>query len=489
MNLHLAIIVAYAAGLVALGFYISRRVKTSSDFFVAGRSLSPRLLFATLLAANIGGGSTVGAAGLGYQYGLSAWWWVGSAGLGQLILAATVGPRIWRLANRHDFFTLGDFLGWRYSSGVRAVTAVLVWLGSLSILAGQLIGIAWILNVVTGVSKPIGCLLGGLCVTLYFSAGGLISSVWVNVVQLTVKLVGLGLALPIALAAVGGWQGMSRASMSRVPEGFLSMTGIGTSGILGYIVLLVPPFIVSPGLLQKIYGARDESAVRIGTAVNGVILLVYSFVPALLGMVASAALPGFGNREMAMPAVLMHLLPAWAGALALAAIFSAEVNAADAVLFMLATSLSKDLYKSFLRPSASGEHLLRVSRISSVGAGLLGVALAIQLPTIISALSIFYGLVTVSLFVPIIAGLYSRGPRAGTALAAIAASVIATVALQVSTSGAGIWGIPPVPAGLLVSVAVFLADGTRGISQRQTVESQSNKSERRIDLDQKTRGA
>ena len=461
MNLHLVVIVVYAAGLVGLGFYISRRVRTSSDFFVAGRRLSPRLLFATLLAANIGGGSTVGAAGLGYQFGLSAWWWVGSAGLGQLILAATVGPRIWKLAKSNNFYTLGDFLGWRYSPAVRAVIAVLLWLGSLSILAGQLIGIAWILNVVTGAPKPIGCLLGGLCATLYFSAGGLLSSVWVNVVQLTVKLVGLGLALPISLAVVGGWHGISGAAAPQLSQGFLSMAGIGTSGILGYVVLLVPAFIVSPGLLQKIYGARDESAVRLGTAANGALLLVYSFVPVLLGMAARAAFPGFENREMAMPAVLTHQLPVWAGALALAAIFSAEVNAADAVLFMLATSLSKDLYNTFLCPSASEEHLLRVSRIGSVAAGLLSVGLAIQLPTIISALSIFYGLVTVSLLVPVVAGLYSRRPGAGTAVAAIAASVTVTAALHLSTSGAGLWGIPPIPAGLIVSALVFLAGSVK----------------------------
>jgi SSS family solute:Na+ symporter len=471
VNLYLVVIVLYAAALVGLGFYVSRRVRTSSDFFVAGRRLPPQLLFATLLAANIGGGSTVGAAGLGYQYGLSAWWWVGSAGLGQLILAVTVGPRIWRLAASNNFYTLGDFLSWRYSPAVRAFIAVLLWLGSLSILAGQLIGIAWILNVVTGAPKPIGCLLGGLCVTLYFSAGGLLSSVWVNVVQLTVKLVGLGLALPISLAAAGGWHGIARVARPQLPQGFLSMTGIGSSGILEYLVLLVPPFIVSPGLLQKIYGARDESAVRLGTAANGAVLLVYSFVPVFLGMAASAVFAGFENREMAMPAVLTQMLPAWAGALALAAIFSAEVNAADAVLFMLATSLSKDLYKSFLRPSASGEQLLRVGRISSVVAGLMGVGLATQLPTIISALSIFYGLVTVSLFVPVVAGLYSQRPKAGTAVVAITASVAATIMLHLATGGAGLWGIPPVPAGLLISAIVFLAGSISGRDPGEPVNS------------------
>ncbi len=471
MNVHLVVIITYAAGLVGLGFYVSRRVRSASDFFVAGRRLPSRLLFATLLAANIGGGSTVGAAGLGYQYGLSAWWWVGSAGLGQLILAATVGPRIWKLARSNGFYTLGDFLGWRYSPAVRALIAVLLWVGSLSILAGQLIGIAWILNVVTGAPKPLGCLLGGLCVTLYFSAGGLLSSVRVNVVQLTVKMAGLLLALPISLAVVGGWHGISKTAGAELSQGFLSMTGIGTAGILGYVVLLVPPFIVSPGLLQKIYGARDESAARFGTAANGLVLLLYSFVPVLLGMAACAAYPGFQNREMAMPAVLMHLLPVWAGALALAAIFSAELNAADAVLFMLATSLSKDLYQSFLRPSASGEHLLRVGRISSVVAGLMGVGLAIQLPTIISALSIFYGLVTVSLFVPVVAGLYSRRPDAGTAVTAISASVTVTASLHLATGGAGMWGIPPVPAGLLVSVALFLAGSLRGRNSVRTLDA------------------
>lgn len=60
---------------VALGLWISRKVSTTSDFFVAGRRLGPGLLFSTLVAANIGAGSTVGAAGLGYRDGLSAWWW------------------------------------------------------------------------------------------------------------------------------------------------------------------------------------------------------------------------------------------------------------------------------------------------------------------------------------------------------------------------------------------------------------------------------
>src|SRR5204862_3607839 len=150
---YLAIIVIYSLAQIALGVWVARRLEGSRDFFVAGRALGPGLLFATFLAANIGSGSTIGAAGLGYRDGLAAVWWVGSAGLGSLLLALSVGPRIRRLAAEHDLRTMGDFLEWRYDRRVRATMAVLLWVGTVCILAGQLVGIAWILTVVIGIPK------------------------------------------------------------------------------------------------------------------------------------------------------------------------------------------------------------------------------------------------------------------------------------------------------------------------------------------------
>jgi solute:Na+ symporter, SSS family len=74
VNLHLVVLVSYALALMALGLWIGRRVRVAGDFFVAGRRLGPGLLFSTMLAANIGAGSTVGATALGYANGISAWW-------------------------------------------------------------------------------------------------------------------------------------------------------------------------------------------------------------------------------------------------------------------------------------------------------------------------------------------------------------------------------------------------------------------------------
>ncbi|HEY2014484.1 MAG TPA: sodium:solute symporter family protein [Bryobacteraceae bacterium] len=458
---YLAVLLAYAGGLVALGLYLSRRVHSTKDFFVAGRQLPPGLIFATFLAANIGAGSTVGATGRGYSQGLSAVWWVGSAGLGSLVLAFFVGPRIYRLARQHNLLTVGDFLEMRYSRGVRLFLGATLWLGCLFILAGQLIAIAWILNVTAGLAKPWGCALGGLVVAVYFSAGGLRTAAWLHVIQIAVKMTGFFVAVPWALHAIGGWD---RLHAIAAPPGYFSPVGVGLKGVLGYIVVFMPNFFIAPGLIQKLYGARDESAVRKGVGWQAAVLLLYAVLPAVLGMIARAAYPGLANPELALPTLLRDLLPWWLGALLLGGVFSAELSAGDAVLFMLSTSLGKDLYKSLLNPAAGEEQLLRVTKLTSAMAGVLGTALAMVLPTVVDALTAFYGLLTVVLMVPLLSGLYLKSPTSFAALATMATSVIAMLAAQFLTAGKGIGILNPVAlgiaAGAVVMVMMVFSKGT-----------------------------
>lgn len=454
MNFTLVLLLVYAAGLIFLGLWIGRRVRDTASFFVAGRRLSPWLLGATILAANIGAGSTVGAAGLGYQNGLAAWWWVGSAAIGTAILGLWIGPRIWKIAAERGLYTVGDYLELRYGPSVRVVVAGLMWIATLAILAGQLIAAAWILDVVAGVPKPVGCLIAGVVMTLYFAAGGLLTSAWVNLVQLIVLLAGLLLTLPIALHGVGGWDGIVEAARTAGPD-YLGFTSGGSSGWM-YLFLLVPAFIISPGLLQKVYGARDARTVRIGVIVSAVALGLFAIVPPLFGMIARVVDPALANPELALPIVFTQALPPALGALALAAVFSAEISSADAILFMLSTSASEDIYKRFIRPDASDRQVLRMARITAVAGGGFGIALAIALPSVIGSLSVFYTLMSVSLFVPIVAGLYTRKPGTPAALAAMAGGMAGVVAVQFGALPAAGW-VTPYTVGLTAAAVCFLA--------------------------------
>jgi SSS family solute:Na+ symporter len=465
VTIQLVLLLAYAIALVALGLWIGRRVESSGAFFVAGRSLGPGLLFATILAANIGAGSTVGAAGLGYRDGLSAWWWVGSAGIGTLVLGLWVGPKLWRVAAQRGLYTVGDYLEHRYGSSVRAVIAALLWVGSLAILAGQLIAVAWVLEVVAGTPRWGGILIGGAVMTAYFAAGGLLTSAWVNLVQLCVLMLGFAVAIPWALVSAGGWEAV--VSSAPASNGFFNPLQGGDSGWM-YLALLAPAFIVSPGLIQKVYGATDEKAVRLGVGAAGIALLVFAAGPPLLGMLAHVYAPGLENHELALPTVLMVGLPPLLGTLALAAVFSAEISSADAILFMLSTSLSKDLYKRFYRPEASDRDVLAVARRAAVAGGGLALVLGFTLPGVIDALTVFYSLLSVSLFVPVIAGIYAR--RAGTpeALAAIAAGVMGLVAARLMDLGSLSTLLDETLVGLAASAVAVLVVGTirRGAPER-----------------------
>jgi solute:Na+ symporter, SSS family len=447
LNLHLVILTCYSLALMGLGLWIGRHVRGASDFFVASRRLGPGLIFSTMLAANIGAGSTVGATSTAYTIGLGAWWWVGSAAIGCLILALWVGPAMRRVAAEQNLRTVGDYLEYRYDERVRGIVAALLWIGSLFILASQLIGLGWILEVVAGIPRPVGCAIGGLVIAVYFAAGGLLTSAWVNVVQLSVKMIGFAIAVPIALSWFGGWTALRAVN----PGDSAYWTFAGDSAVK-YVLLLAPAFIVSPGLLQKIFGAADDRAVRLGVGLNAVGLLLFAAVPMLLGIIARGRFPGIAESpNLALPMVFMHGLPPLAGAIALAAVFSAEVSAADAVLFMLTTSLSQDLYKRFVHPAADDRRVLAVARLATVVSGALGVALAVYSEDLVQTLSIFYALLGVSLFVPIITGLYIRRTTSDAAIAAVLGGVGGMLVVQGATGGAGYGLLGPAPAGLLTA--------------------------------------
>jgi SSS family solute:Na+ symporter len=334
---------------------------------------------------------------------------------------------------------------------VRGLVTSVLWFATLFILAGQLIGVATILNVVAGVPMPAGAAIGGALMTTYFAAGGLLGSAWINLVQLIVLLIGFAIAVPIAMTGAGGWSGLVEAPA--LPAHYASFWNGGASTAL--LLLLVPPFVSSPGLLQKAYGARSERAVRMGTALNGAALMVFAFVPAVLGMAARAHHPELAQDQLALPTLLTENLPSGIGSLLLAAIFSAEISTADAVLFMLATSLSQDLYRRFVNPGASDGQVLKVARYAAIGGGALGILLAILTPTIIGALSVFYTVLGAGLFLPIVVGLHARRPQARAVGVSIVAGMATVLVVQIASAGRGFGIWTPALCGLTAAASGY----------------------------------
>jgi SSS family solute:Na+ symporter len=241
------------------------------------------------------------------------------------------------------------------------------------------------------------------------------------------------------------------AFVSGAESSFWTGTGVGWQTLL----LLAPAFFLSPGLLQKAYGARSPEALTRGVFWSGVVLAVFAWLPVLLGMAARQLQPDLAAAEMALPAVLALNVPVAVGSLALAAVLSAELSSADAVLFMLATSGARDFYRGILRPKATDAEVLTVARGLAVFGGIVGFGLTFYMDTVVGAITVFYQLMIVTLFAPILGGLVL--PKAGrwSALASMLVGVATLITAYLATGGAG-WGwAAPHFVGLIASAVTY----------------------------------
>src|SRR5206468_1356078 len=159
-----------------------------------------------------------------------------------------------------------------------------------------LIAGAAVLDVVAGLSRPLGAGISAVVMMIYFVAGGLLSSAWVNLVQLVVLMAGFLIAIPAVYAHVGGLAGMM--AVPGLPNGFWNIwhsSGAGSGWAL--LALFGPSFMLSPGLVQKAYGAASERVVRVGIGTQGIFLLFFSFIPVFFGVAARVAHPEIASQN------------------------------------------------------------------------------------------------------------------------------------------------------------------------------------------------
>jgi SSS family solute:Na+ symporter len=184
--------------------------------------------------------------------------------------------------------------------------------------------------------------------------------------------------------------------------------------------------------------------------------MAFACLPVVLGLVARTLHPGLARPELALPTVLAENVPPLVGNLALIAIFSAAVSSADAVLFMLSTSGARDFYKGLFRPEATDADVLRMARLLAVGGGLIGFLLTFVFDSVVSALTMFYSVMIVTLFTPILGGLYL--PRAGRwgAVAAMLVGVATLAVTHLATGGAGYGWAQPHFLGLTAGTITYV---------------------------------
>ena len=427
-TLYVVVLALIVAILLAVALDRTRRVKTKTDYLVAGRSLPAMVLVLTLLTSWIGAGSLFAGAENAYKNGFAALWQPAGGWLG-LLAIYFIAPRARKFAQ----FTLPDLLEARYNQAARVLGTFAILFAYVGITSYQFRGGGDVLHLIfpDTVSPELGTYIIAAFVILTTALAGMSSVAYMDAAIGTLVTVICVIAAPMLFLKAGGWPGLHAA----LPASHFQP--LGNLTLVRAMEFLVPTMLLMLGnqvMYQKFFSARSERDARLSVVgwILGTLLLetliiaIAVFGSALFQTGEAAAHP----REI-IPYTARHGLPALMGALLLGAVFAKVISTASNYLFSPATNLINDVFVRYIAPDASNKRVMIVSRLAVVLLGVWALYQAVYAESILQKMLWAYTIYSAALTPVVLAAFYSKRVTAWGAVAAIASGTAVTLSWDV----------------------------------------------------------
>ena len=455
------IVVLYLLVMLFIGWYSSKKITSNTDFMVAGRRLGPFLMAGTLAATEIGGGSSLGVVQQGMQnHGISAAWYIITMGFAFVILTF-LAPKF-RAATVK---TVPEYFRRRYGKSAGLVTAIIMLLPLIGLTAGQFIASSVILSTMLGISYKTAVIIVAVVVTIYSIMGGLWSVTLTDFIQVFLIIIGMIIAVPFAMNLAGGWSNV----VANVPaETFNMFKGYSPMAVISLTVMYTATFTVGQEAVSRYYAARDGKAAKQGSIMAAILNFVYAFIPAVLGIITLALINmGKFNAEdfadvgarYALPVLAMEAMPAIICGLLFAGIISATMSSSDSDLLGAGSIFANDIYRAVLKPDATSEDVMKVTKIVMAIVGVVSMFIALfNTSSLVNLLMFCFTLRAAGAFFPYVLGHYWTGASwAGTIASLISGSIVVVYLEKIS--GNVLFGMKvsqPIIPGLIVALVFFL---------------------------------
>ncbi len=389
----LAILIVYCVGMMAVGIYFSKKDLEQSDFLLGGKKIPGWALAFSERSTCESVWLLMGATGFVYSTGLSSIWIFVGSFLGVGGAWVFFSKRFMQETNKYNVLTLSDYLAVRFGDNGKAIR----WLASITIvcffmfyLAAQFAGAGKTLLTTFGLNQYTGMVLSAVIVIIYATMGGFLSVVWTDVIQSLLMVLTL-IGLPIVAFFKINAQGLSVThALATAGAGMNSWTG-GLSGF-AVVTLLVANFSWffsflggQPQLSARFMAMKDEKEVTQGRNI-GLIWTVFAYSGVFLIGLTAIALYGpnaFADAETLLPFMIQDLLPPWLAGLLLSGILAAMMSTSDSVLLVITGSISEDIINKAMGVKLNAKQLMKVSRLTVVGAGLLGLIIGMTSKSLI----------------------------------------------------------------------------------------------------------
>lgn len=451
MNLGITLmIVSYLAVMFFVALWLRRKIKDDTDYLLAGRNMGAWLIAIMLLATNFGGAFVLGTSQDAYSVGFAAISFAIGIFVGLCFLALFVAKRV----RAGSFVTVPEFLEHRFGSRpVRLLASTLSIIALTGILAGQ-VGAASSSLTALGLSPLWGAVAGTALIIAFTVLSGMWGVAITDVIQFIVIVGGLLIVAFIAVQAAGGL-GVIAATFesSGVSQPFNPLNQ-GWSFLLGAALPVVVHKLVGQDVMQRVFSAKSAKSAALGAGFAGVLTAAFAVVPAIAGMAARTLFPDLDPTVGVMPTLIAEVLPVWAAGILVAAIISAVISTANAILLAAVSNISNDFLLKIRSFRENPAMQLRWSRILTVVLGILAMGFSLLVPGIIKVLTMAFTMYGSGVFIPFMFGLFSNfGGRIASFAAMIAGALAGLLGL---TGVVTLPGLPPIVFAVGTSLIVYV---------------------------------
>ena len=446
------VMAVYFAAVLAVGWLLRRLMRTSTDFFLSGRSLPPWVTGLAFISANLGAQEVLGMGASGAKYGIatSHFYWVGAIPamvfVGLFMMPFYYGSRA---------RSAPEYLKLRFDEKTRTLNAVSFAVMTVFSSGISMYALGKLLNLLLGWSFDASILVSAVIVLLYIVLGGLTSAIYNEVLQFFLIVFGFLPLVWLGLVAVGGWHGLStQLSALSVARGFpadaythawrtMGDPSRNPIGVEWFGLVMGLGFVLSFGywctdflVVQRAMAAESMTAARRTPLIAalpkmffpflvilpGMIALVLSsgsgaqgLIPAKLSAAGQAVLDGAGHPvldyDLATPMLLIRLFPTGMLGLGLTALLASFMSGMAGNVTAFNTVWTYDIYQAHIRKGASDAHYLWMGRAATV----VGIVLAIAAAYVASAfnnimdmLQLVFAFVNAPLFATFSLGMFWR---------------------------------------------------------------------------------
>lgn len=444
-------IIVYLILTILIGVWASARVRTSSDFMLAGRRL-PLLLGATALFATWFGSETVfGASSEFLQGGLFS---VIEDPFGAALCLLLFGMFFARRLYRMQLLTLGDFFKVRYGKNTELVASIFLAPPYVGYIAAQLVAMGLILNVVAGVDLVHGVIISAFVVTVYTYIGGMWAITITDFIQTMIIIGGL-LALAISL---GSKAGGFTAVISNVPaERFKFLPPPDLKAVVSYLAawcVLGLGSIPSQDVFQRAMSSRTPGIAVWSCYIAAILYLTIAMLPLFISLCITHLYPEqlAGDTQLALPNMVLQHTTLPIQILFFGSLLSAIMSTTSSAILAPASILSENMIKPLVKDGYSDKRLLLITRIGVLIFSVLATVMASMRSNIYELVGESSILSLVSLFAPLVFGLYWRRSSSGGALLSMVLGMVTWIIFEFYETS---W--PSLVPATLVSVVAMVA--------------------------------